>query len=123
MTLLKLLTNNVRGLRQKQKRISYFEWLRCTLKYMDGFILLQETHSNLEDEYMWVSEFGSDIIFNHGTTTTCGVLIIPPKSHDYKIDCLYKDENGRILVIKVENNDDHVILANSYAPSSNENEK
>ena len=123
MTYLKLFTNNVRGLRQKNKRSSYFDWLRNTLRYTDGFILLQETHSTSEDEKLWESEIGSKIIFNHGTTSSCGVMIILPENHDYEIECLYRDMNGRIVAIKVENNNDHVVIVNIYAPSANENDK
>ena len=123
MTYLKLHSNNVRGLRQKQKRSSYFDWLKCILKSNDGFILLQETHSTSEDESLWESEFGSKIFFNHGTTASCGVMIMPPKNQDFDIECLYRDAHGRIIVIKVENNDEHILIVNVYAPSSNESDK
>ena len=84
---------------------------------------MQETHSTADIETDWNSDWGGNIIYNHGTSGSCGVLIIPPKCHDFRIECLYRDSYGRILILKVENDDDCFILVNVYAPSGNENVK
>ena len=123
MTSLNILSLNIRGLRQKQKRISVFDWIKRTHYGEKCFVFMQETHSSIDIEQEWESDWGNDILYNHGTTNSCGVLIIPPKNHDYVINCVFKDPHGRLIVVKVENENDCFILANIYAPSGNENDK
>ena len=79
---------NVRGLRQKQKRLAVFDWLKRVHQGDKGFIFMQETHSTAEIETLWQDEWGSDIYYNHGSSNSCGVLIISPKVGDYIIDCI-----------------------------------
>ena len=123
MTSINIISANVRGLRQKQKRTSVFDWLKRSHSGDKNFVFMQETHSTEDVEIDWESEWGGNIVYNHGTSGSCGVLIIPPKSHDYKIECLYKDCDGRIIILKVENDSNCFTLVNIYAPSGNENTK
>ena len=103
MSTLNFVSVNVRGLRQRAKRYSIFEWLkRCHLGEK-SFTLLQETHSTPEIESLWETDWGNKIIFNHGSSNSRGVLILLPKGHDYKIDVLFKDNSGRLMIIKIEN--------------------
>ena len=123
MTTLDLITKNVNGIGSQVKRISVFGWLKETMKCTKKFTLLQETHSVVETESKWCEEFGSDILFSHGSSSQSGVLIIPPKDHDFDVKRMYKDECGRILIVKAVKDSEHIIIANVYAPSGNENQK
>ena len=69
---------NTRGLKDNKKRREVFRWLK---KFHDGIIFLQETHSSEKQEHLWKNEWGSDIIFSHGTSAARGVAILlgPPK--------------------------------------------
>ena len=55
MTEVKICTFNVRGLRDKQKRIDIFSWLK---KGNYDICLLQETHATKEVEPQWEQEWG-----------------------------------------------------------------
>ena len=66
---------------------------------------LQETHSTLEDEDLWKEELvGKEIIFNHGKKNARGVAIIIDKSLDYKIEKVFKDTDGRLIIIELNIN-------------------
>ena len=114
---------NVRGLRQQKKRLSVFEWLKKNHLGDKSFIFMQETHSTPEIETLWEDEWGCNIYFCHGSSNSRGILIIPPIGDDYKIERLYTDSLGRIMVLKVEHCGECYFLVNVYAPSDSENDK
>ena len=68
---------NCRGLRNKTKRRQVFAWVQNS-HY--GITFLQETHSIVDDESTWKIEWGNDIIFSHGNSTSRGVAILVPKT-------------------------------------------
>ena len=72
---------NCRGLCDKTKENHIFSWLRHSHA---GITLVQETHSTVDDENIWQTEWGNDIIFSHGTSVIRGVAILIPKN--IKID-------------------------------------
>ena len=123
MTQIDFLSKNVRGIGTKRKRISVFHWLRDTMKSYEKFVLLQETHSVSDEESLWESEYGNQLIFHHGSSSKNGVLIIPPKNTSFDLQCLYKDRDGRILIVKAVKDLQSVIIINVYAPAGAENEK
>ena len=59
------ITFNCNGLGDKKKRQKVFTFLRDKLK--KGFVFLQETHSTLNFEKQWKSQWGGEIFFSHGT--------------------------------------------------------
>ena len=68
-----ILSFNVRGLRDPQKRKEIFMWLRrknCSI------FLLQETHSTTDIEKLWYADWGYKFIFSHGTNDARGVGIV-----------------------------------------------
>ena len=54
-----ILSLNVRGLRNKEKRREMFHWLKQYNGGDNSFIFLQETHSDKMDELIWQREWGS----------------------------------------------------------------
>ena len=66
MTAIKILSLNVRGLRNQVKRRALFLYLK---NQKADFCCLQETFTLKEDEIPWASEWGGKIIFftRHGT--------------------------------------------------------
>ena len=64
---------NVQGIRNKIKRQKILKYCK---KYKADVILLQETHSQPQDENLWKEEWGSDIIFSHGTNQKAGVAML-----------------------------------------------
>lgn len=124
MANVKCFSCNVRGARAKEKRLGLFEWLKKFHFGHEKFILLQETHSSVEIEKLWETEWGANKIFYcHGTSQSRGVLIIPPRGDDYKCECIDQDLEGRIIILRAEHEDDTVYLINVYAPAAAESEK
>ena len=67
------ITFNCNGLGNKSKRLKVFTYLKD--KINNGFVFLQETHSVVNLEKEWKSQWGGDIHFSHGTTnsTRCAI--------------------------------------------------
>ena len=108
----KIISLNVRGLRDNCKRRNIFNYYRSR----GEIICLQETHSTLQDEIIWTNEWGGRILFSHGNSNARGVCILFPKM-DININDYQKDEAGRILSCKLEKNDQKINLCCIYAPN------
>ena len=117
--MIKMLSLNVRGIRDNDKRRGLFRWLKKYHNANDCFILLQETHSTENVERIWMNEWGSDIYFCHGTNNSHGVAIIPPSSVEVEIKNIQKDENGRILLLNTLVEKENICIVNVYAPATN----
>ena len=79
-------------------------------------MLLQETHSTINDERLWQSEWGNKIIFSHGTSNSRGVAILFP-SYDWQLLDTCSDSSGRYLMVRVKIEDTEYIIVNIYAPT------
>ena len=113
---LKLLSLNVRGLRESCKRRELFRWFK---RFHDGnncFIFLQETHSNVKDEIIWEREWGSKILFSHGTNTSKGVAILFPQKYNYAIMNIISID-GRKVYVTIKDDDVCFTLINVYCPT------
>lgn len=120
--MVKLLCLNTNGIQSDaKKRRGMFRWLKQYHKANDKVVLLQETHSTLNDETRWKFEWQSksncNMFFSHGQSNSKGVLtILPPH---YKVYKELSDNNGRILILCVDVDGDKICIVNVYAPSSN----
>lgn len=81
---------------------------------------MQETHSRMENEIKWKSEWGGDIYFSHGLSNSRGVMILFKTKVDYTLNSLYKDNNGRWIVMDITINNLHIILSNVYVPNEDD---
>ena len=59
MSLIRVVSQNIRGLRDSKKRKEVFHYFN--IKKFD-IIMLQETHSNVEVERVWRAEWGNSIL-------------------------------------------------------------
>lgn len=110
----KILTYNVNGIRDYDKRKRVFNHLH----HLDAnIIFLQETHSDKKTEKLWKSEWGSSILFSHGESNARGVAILFSKKSKYKIIKTAKDTEGRVLAVAVEVNNRQYTFATFYAPN------
>ena len=105
---------NCRGLRNNDKRIGLFHWLKDMHK---GIIFLQETHSIESDEKLWEREWGSKIYFSHCSTTRQGVAILMPSNIDFKISHVERDKDGRLIALTCSIEENELVLINIYAPT------
>ena len=79
----KFLSVNIRGLRDKSKRLKVFNWVK---EIKSDVILFQETFSLEENENEWTRDWeGRQVIFSHGTIHSRGCLITVNKNLDIKI--------------------------------------
>ena len=82
----------------------------------NGIMFLQETHSTEKVEAIWTKQWGCGkgaIHFLHGKSDSRGVLIAFREGLDYKIDSVFRDNDGRYLIIQ----DEPFIPVNHYAPN------
>ena len=72
MASIKIQSRNVSGLRDSNKRKKLFLLMKTLNQDM---FMLQETHSTVDTEKLWLDEWGGEIIFSHGTSNSKGVAI------------------------------------------------
>ena len=117
MVNLTLATYNVRGLSDSIKRRRIFNHIHH--KNYD-IVLLQETHSTKSSQKRWKTEYGGNIIFNHGESNARGVAILFAKSLQYKIIDVNRDIDRRVLVVKIEIEVHKFQIINCYAPNTDD---
>ena len=105
---------NVRGLNKEGKRHSMFKWF---LKQKFDVLLLQEVYSDVDIENVWSREWGTQIIFAHGTKHSKGVAIMTRPGLDIKITVEKEDKEGRYLICKMYFEEETFVLVNVYAPN------
>ena len=91
-----IISLNAQGLRDQIKRRSIFLYLR---DQKATFCFLQETYSNSNDEVVWKAEWGGHIVFSHGSCHSRGVCILIDSKVKGKIELLFQDNSGRIVLI------------------------
>ena len=95
-----ILSLNVRGIREKKKRINIFSWVRNHVSDQ-SVIMLQETHSTKDLESSWSSQLQCEkVYYSHGESNARGVLIAFQNDLDVTIKQKVCDENGRFIVLK-----------------------
>ena len=109
-----LLSFNVRGLKDEKKRHSILRFLR---RKRSDVCFLQETHSTLEDEDAWRNQWGGEIIFNHGTSNSRGVMILIRPCFDLKVIEVEKDNSGRLISLFCKIQGAPFRLYNLYGPN------
>lgn len=113
MSRLKILSLNVRGLRKPEKRRAIFCYLK---KQKASVFCLQETFSKKEDESIWRAEWGSQIIFYHGSEHSRGVCILV-KLNSSPLETIESDEEGRYIFAILKLTTEELSIVNIYAPT------
>ena len=95
---LKLLSLNVRGVRNTNKRRAIFSYLKAQ---KSAIFCLKETYSLTEDEKVWSAEWGNNIFFSHGSSHSKGVcILLNPSSKSFYLRNVQVDSEGRFLIVK-----------------------
>ena len=110
----KLLSLNVRGLGNKDKRTAVFRWIK---NQNIDVVLLQETYSNHTDEAHWDKDWGNKNIYLHGTKHSCGLMILFRDTLDFNIISVNKDPKGRYILLKADIQGTVFYILNAYAPN------
>ena len=111
---LKLLSLNVRGLRNVNKRRAIFSYLKAQKA---AILCLHETYSSAEDEKVWSAEWGGKIFFSHGSIHSKGVCILLNPSSTLLLRSIQADSEGRFLILKATIDDNSFFIVNIYAPT------
>ena len=80
-----------------------------------SIIFLQETHST-ERTNQWGCDRGS-ILFSYGTSDSKGVLIAFREALQIKVKSIFRDKDGRYLILKAIIQNKPIVLVNFYAPN------
>ena len=112
-----LLSLNVRGLRSAKKRREIFRWLKRYYNGKNSLVFLQETHSTKLDEKIWEKEWGSKILYSHGTSNSRGVAILLPETYNFEILEHEEDPLGRKNVLCLNYENEQLCFINVYFPT------
>ena len=102
-------------IREQGKRRSIFSYLK---DQKSKFCFLQETYSDRNDENIWRNEWGGEIFFSHGTRHSKGVRILIHPSVREKVDFVFTDNLGRIVLITIVISSLKLLLCNIYTPNN-----
>ena len=111
------ISNNVKGFQSTNKRLKLIKYFKDKI-VSNGFLFLQETHSTVNDEIKWKDDFKGEVFYSHGKSNSCSVLICFIGSKRLFIRNKLSDNNGRILILDVDIDDENFILINLYNPNT-----
>ena len=114
---IKLNSFNCRGLQDFTKRKKIFHYLR-SLKSDISF--LQETHSDINDENLWKTQWGELAFFASFSSNSRGVAILVRNSINMKVKATFKDPNGRFIILNATVNDLPLTFVNVYGPNNDD---
>ena len=103
----------MRGIVESYKRRAIFDYYR---KNAD-ILVLQETHSTPQCEKIWRNEWGGEVYFSHGTSSARGVAIFVTEKYVKSISNIFRDVEGRILIVDVQENGVLTTVVSIYAPN------
>lgn len=112
---LKLLSINVRGLRDRVKRKKIFQWCKMSA----NMIFLQETFSTEDIEYSWKGDWEGSMFFSHGSNHSRGVIVMFKPGITFVVEKTLIDEGGRYVIIKGKCQGEKLILGSVYFPTRN----
>ena len=72
------------------------------------------------NEDIWINQWGcgrDKLIFSHGESNARGVMIAVCESLDIKITSVFKDNNGRFIILYAYIQDKPFPVVNYYAPN------
>ena len=114
---LKLMTFNCRGLQDYVKRRKVFHYMRdCNC----DIVMLQETHSSVNDDTFWKSQWGEHAWFASYASNSRGVAILVRNSVSIKVNSCFKDPNGRFLILQAVVKNSALTLVTLYSPNNDD---
>ena len=110
----KILSLNVRGIRDDHKRKSVFAWIE---KQKADIIFLQETYSTPEIITNWKFNWRGEMIYSHGSNHSRGVLVLIHQQFQFELKNSIIDDKGRFILLEVLVQESPFLLLNLYAPT------
>lgn len=115
---LKVISLNIRGINDLKKRRSVFRWLK---RKGTDICFLQETYSTPSVVAYWKHQWSGQMFFSHGTNHARGTAILLKPGLDAKVEQLFCDEDGRVIIMSVTVQDSTFKMVNVYAPNNEHN--
>lgn len=112
MEKVRIVSLNVRGLKNKLKRQSILQFLKGK-KY--DIVCIQEAHVTSAEANTWEKQWGGKIIINEGTCRSKGEMILISKRFTGKVNL--EESMDRVQIVSVQLGDVSFIIANVYAPN------
>ena len=112
-----MITYNVRGLGESQKRRQIFHHLH---KKNFDIMCLQETHSTKSIEKFWSTEWGSKIWFDHGDSRSRGTAILFSPRVNFEVHNVINSGIGPYQVLYGTLRNFKILLVNVYAPNTDD---
>lgn len=81
---------------------------------------LQETHSTQLDEIKWKGEWGGEIYFSHGCSSSRGVMIMYKKKGNIMVKEMVAHHTGRYITQHILIDSIDFVLINLHAPNSDD---
>ena len=115
---IKVISANVRGLRQTLKRADLFDYFKGQ---QADIICLQETHLVQADINCLIKDWKLKYFLAETSTNSRGVAILINNTFKYEISSTTLDPDGRFAIIDLDiANLFTITLANIYAPNSDD---
>lgn len=115
MTHVSIISCNVRGINNNNKRSDIFNYL----KHMEHNIYcIQDIHCGEAQENAFKKNWDGEMIIATGTSNSRGVAILLNKNFEYKIMDKRMNMEGNFLAIKILMFDTEVSLVNIYGPNT-----
>ena len=111
------ISSNVKRLQSTNKRLKLIKYFKHKI-VSNGFLFLRETNSTVNDEVKWKDDFEGKVFYSHGKSNSCGILICFIGSKKVFIRNKLSDNDGRILILDADIDDENFILINLYNPNT-----
>lgn len=112
---IRVLSANVRGLGQFQKRTDVFEYLKSKKCHI---YCLQDVHFTREKENNIKLQWDGQVVFNSYTNNSRGVCILFDNNFEYILHKEKKDNDGNFLALDITIENKKVTLITIYGPNS-----
>ena len=103
----------MRGIANEKKRRALFDKHR----FNADILVMQETHSTPETEKVWEKEWGGKVYYSHGSSAARGIAIFIAKGLNIDVQNVYKDTEGRVIILDLVQYEQKLTLATIYAPN------
>ena len=112
--MLRIATTNVRGLSNNYKRRKLFHYFHNKEFHI---LLLQETHMVKNQMHIYKSQWGGKIYVSNGDSNARAVAIMVKRGVKFKVNKIFKDNAGRIVIVDGEYENRGIKITPIYAPN------
>ena len=112
---LSIISSNVQGLGNFQKRRDVFNYLR---QKKHSIYFLQDTHFVSKQEKQIRAEWGYECFFSSYTSQSRGVAILFNNTFQFSVKEIISDPYGNYLILLINTSERNIVLVNLYGPNN-----